>query len=114
MTRTRGLLLVGLLVALVLAGGVSYYASASPDGLNRVAEDKGFATTEEDHALGDSPVAGYEVRGIDDGRLSGGLAGVLGVVVTFALGGAVFLAVRRTGRSAAGPAAADPPAPGGR
>ncbi len=32
----------GLLVALALAFFVSPYASSSPDGLNKVAEDKGF------------------------------------------------------------------------
>jgi hypothetical protein len=38
----RTLVLVGLLVAVVLAGGVSYFASSSPDGLNKVASDTGF------------------------------------------------------------------------
>lgn len=99
----KRLVAAGLLVALVLAGVVSYYASASPDGLNKVAEDKGFAATAEDHPLEDSPVADYEVRGVSDGRVAGGLAGVLGVVVTFALGGVVFLAVRGRGRSDPGP-----------
>lgn len=99
----KRLVAAGLLVALVLAGVVSYYASSSPDGLNKVAEDKGFAATAEDHPLEDSPVADYEVRGVSDGRVAGGLAGVLGVVVTFALGGVVFLAVRGRGRSDPGP-----------
>jgi hypothetical protein len=107
MTRTRGLLLVGLLVALVLAGGVSYYASSSPDGLTKVSEDEGFDRTATDHPLADSPVADYEVRGVDDGRLAGGLAGVIGVVATFAIGGLVFRVVRRPARghdaAAAGP-----------
>jgi hypothetical protein len=91
----RKLLVGGFLLALVLAGLVSHYASSSPDGLNKVAEDKGFAATAKDHDLEDSPVAGYSVRGVDDSRLSGGLAGVIGVVVTFSLGGVLFLAVRR-------------------
>jgi hypothetical protein len=86
-TRTRALLLGGLLLALVLAGGVSYYASSSPDGLNKVAAEKGFDAAAQDHPLADSPVAGYEVRGVHDGRLSGGLAGIAGVVVTLAIRG---------------------------
>nr|ASV47114.1 cobalt/nickel transport system permease protein [uncultured bacterium] len=98
MTRTRGLLLAGLLLALVLAGGVSYYASGSPDGLERVAADKGFGDTAEDHGLADSPVADYSVRGVEDERLSGGLAGVLGVVATLAVGGVLFRVVRGRGR----------------
>ncbi|HEX6514232.1 MAG TPA: PDGLE domain-containing protein, partial [Nocardioidaceae bacterium] len=47
--RTRTFLVVGFLVALLLAGVVSYYASGSPDGLNRVAQDNGFAHTARRH-----------------------------------------------------------------
>ena len=60
---------------------MSFYASARPDGLERVAADKGFVERAQDHALADAPLAGYEVHGVDDARLSGGLAGVVGVVV---------------------------------
>ena len=106
----RALVLAGLLLALVLAGGVSYYASASPDGLQKVAEDQGFANRATDHELADSPVADYSVRGVDDRRLSGGLAGVIGVVATLAVGGALFAVVR--GRRPR--ADADGPEPAGR
>ena len=108
MTRTRGLLLVGFLLALVLAGGISYYASGSPDGLERVAEDKGFLDSADDHALADSPVADYAVRGVSDERLAGGLSGIIGVVVTFAVGGLLFfLAVRRRPAARDGTAAVE-------
>jgi hypothetical protein len=107
--RTRVLLLAGLLLALVLAGGGSYYASASPDGLEKVAEDQGFAGTATEHDLADSPVADYSVRGVGDARLSGGLAGVLGVVATLAVGGVLFRVVRGRRRdAAAGPEDASP------
>jgi cobalt/nickel transport protein len=89
----------GLIVALGLAFFVSPSASGDPDGLNRVAIDEGFADTERDHALGDAPTAGYEVRGVDDDRLSTGLAGVIGVAVTFAVAGGVMLVVRRARRT---------------
>ncbi|MGH9229783.1 MAG: PDGLE domain-containing protein [Acidimicrobiales bacterium] len=89
----------GLVVALVLAFFVSPSASGDPDGLNKVAIDKGFAGTETDHALDDTPTAGYEVRGVDDDRLSTGLAGAIGVAVTFAVAGGVMLLVRRTRRA---------------
>ena len=94
MTR-RAILLAGLLVALLLAGGVSYYASGSPDGLNKVAAQTGIDKSQEDHSLADSPFAGYETSGVDQGRLSGGLAGVVGVAVTFLVVGGLVLAVRR-------------------
>ena len=99
MTRRNGFLLVGLLVALVLAGLVSGFASSSPDGLERVAEDKGFAATAEDSALADGPLAEYGVAGVENERLSTGLAGVIGVGVTFAFGLGLFALVRR-GRAA--------------
>jgi cobalt/nickel transport protein len=89
----------GLIVALVLAFFVSPSASGDPDGLNKVAIDEGFADTERDHAFGDAPTAGYEVRGVDDDRLSTGLAGIIGVAVTFAVAGGVMLVVRRARRT---------------
>jgi cobalt/nickel transport system permease protein len=91
----RALVLVGLLVALVLAGGVSYWASSAPDGLNKVAADQGFDKGAEDHRLDDSPLAGYETDGVGDSRLSGGLAGVVGVAVTFLIVGGLVWGVRR-------------------
>ncbi len=94
MSRSR-FVLAGLLVALLLAGVVSGFASSSPDGLERVAEDKGFAETAQDHALAGSPVADYGVSGVQDERLSTGLAGVLGVGLTFAFGLGLFTLVRR-------------------
>jgi cobalt/nickel transport system permease protein len=102
LTRTGGLLLAGLLLSLVLAGGASYYASSDPDGLEKVSADQGFAGRAADHPLADSPVADYSVRDLQDTRLSGGLAGVLGVLTTFAIGGLVFAVVRRSPREEAG------------
>ena len=96
---TRWIALGIVVVALVLAGVVSFYASSSPDGLNRVAQDKGFADSEKEHHAADGPFAGYATKDVDDQRLSGGLAGVVGVVVVLALAGGVAYAVRR--RSAA-------------
>ncbi|MFE9930704.1 energy-coupling factor ABC transporter permease [Streptomyces sp. NPDC005533] len=92
---TRKVWATGLVTALVLAGFVSYYASASPDGLEKVAADKGIDAKVEDHAAADSPLADYGVKNVDDARLSGGLAGVIGVGVTVVAGTGIFWAVRR-------------------
>ena len=80
----RRFVAAGLLVTLLLAGVASGFASASPDGLEKVAEEQGFADEADDSALAASPVADYAVDGVEDERLSAGLAGVLGVVATFA------------------------------
>lgn len=92
---TRALLVTGLLVALLVAGVGSYYASSHPDGLEYVAEKTGFGHTAEDSATSDSPLADYQVRGVDDARLSGGLAGVIGTVAVLGLAGGLFWVVRR-------------------
>lgn len=92
---TRKVWATGLVAALVLAGFVSFYASASPDGLEKVAADKGIDEKVEEHGAADSPLADYGVKDISNARVSGGLAGVIGVGVTVAVGSGVFWAVRR-------------------
>ncbi|MFE7792462.1 energy-coupling factor ABC transporter permease [Streptomyces sp. NPDC057460] len=92
---TRKVWATGLVAALVLAGFVSFYASASPDGLEKVAADQGIDEKTEPHASKDSPLADYGVRDISDARISGGLAGVIGVGATVVAGSGVFWAVRR-------------------
>ena len=95
--RTRTFLLAGLLVALLLGGVASYYASSHPDGLEYVAERTGVLDSADDHAAGDGPLADYAVDGVEDDRLSGGLAGVIGIGVTLLLAGGIGYAVRRRG-----------------
>ncbi|MFD4527484.1 energy-coupling factor ABC transporter permease [Streptomyces sp. NPDC058470] len=94
-TPHRKVWITGLVASLVLAGFVSFYASASPDGLEKVAEDKGISAAAEEHAAADSPLADYGVKDVSNARLSGGLAGVIGVGVTVVAGTGVFWAVRR-------------------
>ncbi|MDX3309809.1 energy-coupling factor ABC transporter permease [Streptomyces sp. NPDC054884] len=94
-TSRRTLWAAGLVTSLVLAGFVSFYASASPDGLEKVAADKGIDAKTEKHAASDSPLADYGVKDVTNARLSGGLAGVIGVGVTVVGGSAVFWTVRR-------------------
>ncbi|MGW2641198.1 energy-coupling factor ABC transporter permease [Streptomyces sp. NPDC001348] len=98
-TSRRGLWLTGLVTSLVLAGFVSFYASANPDGLEKVAHDKGIDKKTGRHASSDSPLAGYGVKDISDARLSGGLAGVIGVGFTVVVGSTVFRVVARRRRA---------------
>ena len=80
----------GLIVVIGLAFFVSPVASSSPDGLEKVSIDQGFADTAEEHALADGPLAGYGVEGVDDEGLSTGLSGVIGVAITFGAGMILF------------------------
>lgn len=91
----RAFTIAALVVAVVLAVVVSGTASSEPDGLERVAIDTGFADAATDHALADLPTADYGIRGVENERLSVGLAGLLGVAVTFAVSGGLFLVLRR-------------------
>ncbi|MFE3635211.1 energy-coupling factor ABC transporter permease [Streptomyces cellostaticus] len=100
----RALWLTGLVTSLVLAGFVSFYASADPDGLEKVAHDQGIDEKAEKHASADSPLAEYGVRDVTNARLSGGLAGVIGVGVTVVAGSTVFWAVRRRRDTGVSPA----------
>ena len=94
MKRNIAFVVVGLLVAATLATVVSQWASSEPDGLSKVAQDQGFASTGKDHAFDDSPVAGYEVDGVENEGMSKALSGLLGVVVTFVIGAGLFAMMR--------------------
>ncbi|MFC8505776.1 energy-coupling factor ABC transporter permease [Streptomyces sp. NPDC057411] len=104
----RRLWIGGVVTALVLAGFVSFYASASPDGLEKVAADKGIDSKVQPHAAADSPLADYGVKDVTNARLSGGLAGVIGVGATLAVGTGAFWAVRRRRTAGTAPAETAP------
>lgn len=102
------------IIALLIAGLLSYLASSNPDGLDtvtlngcEVTEVDGaeqlsgecIAQNARDHALADSPLADYTLGG-NNGLV--GLAGVIGVVVTLALAGGLFWLVRPRQRRSAG------------
>ena len=81
--------------ALVLAAVVSFYASSSPDGLEKVAGEIGFAESAKEHANSDFALADYGVAGVDNERFSVGIAGAIGVVATGAVATGLFLVLRR-------------------
>jgi cobalt/nickel transport protein len=84
-----------LLAALLIAGVASLHASSHPDGLNFVAEKTGFIDKEKASPTADGPFAGYSTKGIDNDRLSGGVAGVAGCLLVLGIGGVVFRVLRR-------------------
>ena len=99
MKRLRSPFLIGgLLVALALGIFVSPFASASPDGLEKVSMEEGFDETAEEHALKDAPLADYGVKGIGNERLGTAASGLVGVLMTFGFGALLFGLVQRAGR----------------
>jgi cobalt/nickel transport protein len=93
--KQKSFLISGFIASLFLAGVVSFYASSNPDGLEKVAEDIGFIETAEDHTYAEGALADYGVKGVDNARLSTGLAGVIGVVATGVVSTGLFMLVRR-------------------
>lgn len=90
---------IGLAVSLLLAGVVSYYASSAPDGLEKVAGEVGFLEDAEDSAVAGSPLSDYGIDGVADERVSVGLAGIIGVLVTAAVAFGLFLWLGRRNRA---------------
>jgi cobalt/nickel transport protein len=90
---------IGLAAALAIGAFLSLAASPHPDGLERVAEDKGFLEKALETPLLRSPLPDYLFPGIADERLATGLAGFLGTLVLFSLGWGVGWVVRRAARA---------------
>jgi cobalt/nickel transport protein len=98
-----------LVVALLIAGGLSYFASSAPDGLDTVALNgcqtvptaggeeltgECIARNATDHAAAGSPLADYRLLG-GDGTV--GPTGIIGVLVTLVVAGGLFWLLRRRG-----------------
>lgn len=109
MSKNRTFLLIGLAVALVISGVISYYASSSPDGLEYTAGEKGFLGSARDSATAGSPLADYGVAGVDNDRLSGGLAGIIGVLLVLLLATLLMTVLKRRTRKHAEQSATSEP-----
>ena len=84
-----------VLVAFFLAIVVSQFAAGDPDGLEKVADEEGFAETAADHAFADGIFADYATRGLDNESVSLAVAGATGVVLTLIVGWGLTSAQRR-------------------
>lgn len=88
---------VALVVALALVIFAAPFASPWPDGLERVAEDQGFAAAAAEEPLWRlSPLPDYTVPALGEGMWSTAAAGVVGTLVLCAL---VLLLGRALGRA---------------
>jgi len=108
MTRTeRNFLLAGLAVALVVGGGISYFASAWPDGLEKTIEDLGAA--EPPHRGIEAPPVAFEeysLKWLGEGFWANAAAGAVGCLVVAGMTLAVgrLLRARPTDGAPGGPA----------
>ncbi len=88
-----GLAAAGLVLAVALALFGSPFASSSPDGLEKVAEEKGFmeAAAEDKVVWTKALFPDYKITNIQSEKLATGLAGVVGTMIVFACG---FMVIR--------------------
>ena len=73
----------GLMVSFVMAAVISLFASSSPDGLERVAENLGFIEHGEGHEVMESPMPDYAIPGIENETVAASLAGLSGTLIMF-------------------------------
>jgi PDGLE domain len=93
--------ILALAVAVGLATAASPYASSSPDGLEKVAEEKAFLDQGKLAGIQeDSPIPDYAFPGVENERVATGLAGFVGTVAVFAVGLGLAWIVRRRPRTA--------------
>ncbi len=121
--RRKGIymfILAGFLVSAALALLVSPWASSAPDGLEKVAEDKGFIekAEETDPAWKKAPIPDYAMPGLtkkvmDEGtgemeeeptRLATALAGLIGTVAIFLIAWGLALVLKKKKPEEAGEA----------
>lgn len=108
--KTKRFWITGIVVTLVLAGFVSLFASASPDGLESVLLT-GCDTTDGEitggtcvlQATGEHEIGGafadYGMSFLDNEILGASLAGILGVLLTLAIATGFFWMLARGKKS---------------
>jgi cobalt/nickel transport protein len=82
----RRTLLVGVILALLIGGGVSYFASSAPDGLEKTQEDLGAAEPVHDGVKA-APVLfeDYNLKWLGEGFWANAAAGVFGTLLVLGL-----------------------------
>jgi len=88
-------IIFGVALALILAMVVSPFASPFLDGLEKVAEDKGFLEKGEEAVLS-SPIPDYVWPGIDNETVATSVAGMAGTIITLMVGWALAAVIKRS------------------
>lgn len=81
----RKIILAGLFIAVAIALFLSPFASQSPDGLEKVAEDKGFLHKGEGQEVFSAPIPDYTMPGVKQEGIATSLAGLIGTLLVFAV-----------------------------
>lgn len=92
---TRKDILFGLMVAVFLAVIIAPFASSSPDGLEKVAEDKGFLHKGEIKPIISSPIPDYAWPGVASEKIATSVAGVFGTLLVFGVSYLAAVLIKR-------------------
>ena len=84
-----------LMVAIFLAVVFSPFASPWPDGLEKVAQDKGFLEKGEVEPVFSSPIPDYSWPNFKNERLATSAAGVAGTLLVFGMGYGLAALIRK-------------------
>lgn len=88
-------IIFGVVVALIFAVFISPFASPFLDGLEKVAQDRGFIEKGEEAVLA-SPIPDYLWPGIKNESMATSIAGMAGTFITFIVGWGLALLLRRS------------------
>ncbi|MBL7197391.1 MAG: PDGLE domain-containing protein [Candidatus Omnitrophica bacterium] len=90
-------IIFGLMAAIFLAMVFSPFASPWPDGLEKVAEDKGFLEKGEIDPVLPSPIPDYAWPALKSEKLATSVAGAAGTLLVFGMGYGLAALIRRHG-----------------
>jgi len=83
-TKTKQFMIVGLIIAILIAVLAPFLASTNPDGLESTAE-KILNPGVEEEAIIESPMPDYIIPSLGEDPISGAIAIVIGVIIVFGL-----------------------------
>jgi cobalt/nickel transport protein len=79
-------IVMGLIIAVIVAFFLSPLASSWPDGLEKVAHDHGFMVKGEQGSIFKSPIPDYIFPGLKNEKMAIAISGLLGTLVIFGIG----------------------------
>lgn len=88
-------IIIGLVIALSIAIFLSPLASSLPDGLEKVAQDYGFANKSEQGSFFKASLPDYIFPGIKNEKLAVSLSGLVGTLIIFVIGFSVALLLKK-------------------
>lgn len=83
-TKTKKFIIIGLIIAILMAVLAPFLASSNPDGLESAAE-KIINPGVSDEAVHESPMPDYVIPALGENSISGGLSIVIGTLIVFGL-----------------------------